>query len=72
MHSPPKSMDQPAHHRWLRLGVRLVVATLAYNVLEAGVALWWGVIARRIVLVGFGLNSVLETMAAGITCNRFK
>jgi len=51
---------------WLRIGLGLVVATIAYNVIEAVVALWSGVIAESVALVGFGLDSVIECAAAGV------
>jgi divalent metal cation (Fe/Co/Zn/Cd) transporter len=44
----------------------LVGLTLAYNVVEAGIALWSGVRADSIALVGFGLDSVIECAAAGV------
>jgi len=44
----------------------LVIGTLAYNVAEAGVALWSGVRAGSIALFGFGLDSVIETVAASV------
>jgi divalent metal cation (Fe/Co/Zn/Cd) transporter len=47
-----------------RTGVVLVAATLAYNVVEAVVALWSGVVADSVALVGFGLDSVIECAAA--------
>jgi len=52
--------------RWTRIALALVVATAAYNVLEAVVALWSGVVAGSVALVGFGLDSVIETAAAGV------
>lgn len=42
----------------------LVVATMAYNVVEAAVALVTGFTAGSIALVGFGFDSVIETAAA--------
>jgi divalent metal cation (Fe/Co/Zn/Cd) transporter len=51
--------------RWHRIGLALVVATMAYNVLEAGIALWSGAKAGSIALVGFGLDSVIECVAGG-------
>jgi len=51
--------------RWFRIGLWLVVATMGYNVLEAVIALWSGVEAESIALVGFGLDSVIECVAAG-------
>jgi divalent metal cation (Fe/Co/Zn/Cd) transporter len=37
---------------------------MAYNVVEAVVALWTGVEANSVVLIGFGLDSVIECIAA--------
>jgi divalent metal cation (Fe/Co/Zn/Cd) transporter len=50
---------------WTRIGLRLVLATAVYNVVEAVVAVWSGVAARSIALVGFGFDSVIECAAAG-------
>ncbi len=50
---------------WARIGLRLVLVTAAYNVVEAGVALGSGIAAGSIALVGFGLDSVIECAAAG-------
>lgn len=52
--------------RWTRIGIRLVIATLAYNTLEAIVAMWSGMRADSIALVGFGLDSVIECGAGGV------
>lgn len=57
------SIDGSARN-WTRIALWLVVATFAYNVIEAIVALWSGVRARSIALVGFGLDSVIECAAA--------
>ncbi len=51
---------------WTRLGLWLVVATMAYNLVEAGLALWSGAVARSIALVGFGLDSIIELAAASV------
>ncbi len=50
--------------RWRRIALGLVTATMAYNAIEAGVALWSGVVADSIALVGFGLDSIIELIAA--------
>lgn len=50
---------------WHRVAVRLVVATMAYNLAEGALALWAGVRAGSIALVGFGFDSYLELAAAG-------
>jgi divalent metal cation (Fe/Co/Zn/Cd) transporter len=51
---------------WTRIGLWLVAATMVYNLLEAGIALWAGVRADSIALVGFGLDSVIELSAAAV------
>jgi divalent metal cation (Fe/Co/Zn/Cd) transporter len=50
----------------MRTAIRLVVATMAYNSLEAVIALWSGVAAGSIALVGFGLDSIIELAAAAV------
>ena len=40
--------------------------TLAYNVVEAGVAVWAGTEAGSIALLGFGLDSVIELAASAV------
>ena len=47
----------------VRRGLRLAVATLAYNALEALVSLAAGVLAGSVALVGFGVDSVIELTA---------
>src|SRR5713101_761689 len=49
--------------RWRRIGLRLVGATLAYNVVEGILALMAGAHAGSIALVGFGLDSFIEYAA---------
>lgn len=49
---------------WRRIGLWLVVATLGYNLIEAIVALWSGAEAGSVALVGFGLDSIIESVAA--------
>lgn len=51
---------------WVRIGLWLVAATLAYNVAEAAIALAAGAAADSIALVGFGLDSGIEVSAAGV------
>ncbi len=58
--------------RWARWALRLVGVTAAYNAVEAGVALWAGVSARSIALVGFGLDSVIELAAAIMVLGRLR
>lgn len=56
--------------KWARLGLRLVAGTMAYNVIEAVVALWSGARAGSVALVGFGFGSVIECAAAGVLLRR--
>ncbi len=49
-----------------RWGLALVAGTLAYNVVEAGIALWAGSEADSVALYGFGLDSVIEIAAASV------
>ena len=50
----------------LRRALWLIAATLAYNLVEAGVAIWAGTDAGSIALLGFGLDSVIECAAAAV------
>lgn len=57
----------PAADRdWARIAYWLVLATLGYNIVEAVVALWAGISADSTALVGFGLDSIIESLAAGV------
>jgi len=57
---------------WARIALALLLATLAYNLIEASVALWSGVSASSVVLVGFGLDSLIECAAAGVLLWRLR
>ena len=62
-HNAPARQLAAVHH-WRRIGLWLVGATMAYNTIEGGVALWAGIQAGSIALVGFGLDSFIECTAA--------
>jgi divalent metal cation (Fe/Co/Zn/Cd) transporter len=49
--------------RLLALGVRLEALTIAWNAIEAVVAIATGVAAGSVALVGFGLDSVIESVS---------
>lgn len=56
----------------LRRRIRLLAsATIAYNVVEAGVALTAGIHASSTALIGFGLDSVIEVAAAAAVAWQF-
>ncbi len=52
--------------RLLRRGVRLAGATVAWNVLEGVVAVAAGMAAASVALVGFGVDSFVETASAAV------
>ena len=69
---PPPEVPGTAANRWLTTARRLVLATMLYNVAEAGVALASGIATGSIALMGFGLDSVIETAAAGVVLWRLQ
>lgn len=44
-------------------GLRLEYFTVAYNILEAAVSIVFGSIAGSIALIGFGLDSIIESLS---------
>lgn len=63
--TPPPSGPDPSQRAVLVRRVRLLVAfTIAYNVIEAVVAIAAGAIAGSAALLGFGLDSVIEVSSA--------
>lgn len=62
----------PARRAVLHRRVRLVVAfTIAYNVIEALVALGAGAVASSTALIGFGLDSTIEVASAAAVAWQF-
>jgi divalent metal cation (Fe/Co/Zn/Cd) transporter len=57
---------QPRRRNWTRIGLWLVGATMGYNAVEAGLAIWAGAVADSIALIGFGLDSIIELAAASV------
>ena len=66
--APPTALERNA---LVARGRRLEYFTLVWNGFEAAVALIAGVLAGSIALVGFGLDSVIETASGGILLWRF-
>lgn len=56
--------------RWTLLGRRVVIATMVYNMIEASVALVVGTQSCSIALRGFGINSLIEIIAALLLIGR--
>ena len=67
--STPVARDRTA---LVARGRRLEYFTIAWNSFEAAVALFSGLLAGSIALVGFGLDSVIETISAGILLWRLR
>jgi divalent metal cation (Fe/Co/Zn/Cd) transporter len=62
----------PARRDALARRIRLLVAaTIAYNVIEAAVALTAGTLASSTALIGFGLDSVIEVSSAAAVAWQF-
>lgn len=51
---------------WLKIAFWLLILTLLYNVIEAGISIGVGHIMGSIALVGFGLDSLIEISASGL------
>ncbi len=49
--------------RLYRRGLRLEYFTVGYNALEAVVSIVFGIIANSIALIGFGLDSIIESLS---------
>lgn len=56
----------------LRRGVRLEVLTVSWNVIEALIAIGAGWFAGSVALVSFGIDSVIETIAASALYRRLR
>jgi divalent metal cation (Fe/Co/Zn/Cd) transporter len=62
----------PARKRTLQRRIRIVVAiTIAYNVVEAVIALAAGSVASSAALIGFGLDSIVEVLSAAAVAWQF-
>jgi len=70
-HSATSSV-MPDRAALIARGRRLEHLTIAWNSFEAAVALVAGLLAGSIALVGFGLDSVIETTSAGILLWRLR
>lgn len=58
--------------RWTRWAFRLAYATIAWNVVEAVVAVSAGLVAGSIALIGFGFDSSIEVFAAAVVIWRLR
>lgn len=66
------SEDKAERASTVRTALRVEYFTIAWMIVEAGVAIASGVIARSIALVAFGLDSVIELFAAAVVIWQLK
>jgi len=65
-------LDPAARALLVRRGLRLEILTLAWNSLEAVIAIAAGWIAGSIALIGFGLDSVIESASGAVLLWRLR
>lgn len=56
--------------RWVWVGWWCTAISLVWNVAEGVIAVWAGEVADSVALVGFGINSFIETASAAVTAWR--
>jgi divalent metal cation (Fe/Co/Zn/Cd) transporter len=66
------SVATATRERLRRRGLLLEYATIGWNLLEAVIAVWAGIAAGSIALVGFGLDSLIEVFAASVVVWEFR
>jgi divalent metal cation (Fe/Co/Zn/Cd) transporter len=68
----PERVLGPLRKRVLQRRIRVIVAiTIAYNVVEAIIALAAGSVASSAALIGFGLDSIVEVLSAAAVAWQF-
>ena len=55
-----------SREQFLRRGVLLEVGTVAWNVIEGSIALSAGILASSVALIGFGVDSFVETASGAV------
>ena len=58
--------------RLYRKGLWLEYFTIAYNILEAAASIIFGAMAGSIALIGFGLDSIVESLSGGVLIWRLR
>jgi divalent metal cation (Fe/Co/Zn/Cd) transporter len=64
-------LEPPERSQLVRRGLRLAVFTVIWNVMEGVIAIASGIIAASVALVGFGVDSFVETASAVVVGWRF-
>ncbi len=65
-------MEKSEIERLYKKGLRLEYFTVAYNVAEAAVSIIFGHIANSMALIGFGLDSVMESLSGVVLIWRLR
>lgn len=70
MSTPPTDLSAAQTERLTRRGLRLAQFTVAYNVIEGIVAVTVGLMAGLVSVIGFGIDSAIESIAAVLVALR--
>ena len=70
MNTPASEMTAAETERLTRRGLRLAQFTVGYNVIEGAVAITAGLMAGLVSVVGFGIDSGIESIAAVLVAIR--
>lgn len=70
--APPTERVPNARQAALRRGWRLALLTIAWNVAECVIAVWAGLLADSVALIGFGFDSLIETSSAAVAAWRVR
>ena len=70
MSTPPTDLTALQTERLTRRGLRLAQFTVAYNVIEGIVAVTVGLMAGLVSVIGFGIDSAIESIAAVLVALR--
>lgn len=64
--SLPETTNAARLAQWVRVGWWCTAISLVWNVGEGVIAVWAGEVADSVALVGFGINSFIETASAAV------
>lgn len=70
MSTPPTDLTALQTERLTRRGLRLAQFTVAYNVIEGIIAVTVGLMAGLVSVIGFGIDSAIESIAAVLVALR--
>jgi divalent metal cation (Fe/Co/Zn/Cd) transporter len=68
----PHPESTTPRRQWLRRGIGLEAATVGWNVIEGVIAVSAGVLASSVALIGFGVDSFVETTSGAVVWWRLR